>query len=431
MARTLTSPRLLPLAALAAALLMSSTAVASSPACSIRGTDRGETLTGTAGRDVICGRGGNDKLRGLGGDDVLVGGDGHDALDGGAGNDDLQGEKGHDLADGGAGNDSVAGGDGHDLLGGGAGNDTLEGGAGADSFFAGADADVVKALDGRRDLLISCGSGKDSLSADAKDPKARDCEGTTAPPPAPPRADLSVSLADDPDPVVEGDAVEYRFAVANAGPDTATGVTVATTLPADAAVEPASGCSSAGAVVTCSLGDVPSGGSAAGTLTVRYGSAGSKAVSSTVDSAVEDPNAANDTAAQTTTVDPKPAPSGADLSVSVSDSPDPVATLQNVAYTVDVSNAGPLTADGVSLVLDIDESWSAINRPSGCTQTLFPTTKVTCSLGSLAAGDSVSKVLGVSWGEAGDQTVKATVSATGPVDPDASDNSETETTTVS
>ena len=429
MARTLTSPRLLPLAALAAALLMSSTAVASSPACTIRGTDRSETLTGTAGRDVICGRGGNDKLRGLGGDDVLLGGDGHDTLEGGAGNDDLQGEKGHDLADGGTGNDSVAGGDGHDLLGGGAGNDTLEGGAGADTFLAGADADVVKAVDGTRDLLISCGGGKDSLAADTKDPKARDCEGAPAPP-APPRADLSVSLADDPDPVVEGEAVEYRFGVANAGPDAATGVTVAATLPADAAVEPASGCTTAGAVVTCSLGDVPSGGSAAGALTVRYGSPGSKAVTSTVDSAVEDPNAANDTAAETTTVEPQPAPSGADLSVSVSDSPDPVATLENVAYTVDVSNAGPLTADGVSLVLDIDESWSAINRPSGCTQTLFPTTKVTCSLGSLAAGGSVSKVLGVSWGEAGDQTVKATVSATGPVDPDATDNTETETTTV-
>ena len=61
---------------------------------------------------------------------------------------------------------------------------------------------------------------------------------------------------------------------------------------------------------------------------------------------------------------------------------------------------------------------------------LFPTTKVTCSLGSLAAGDSVSKVLGVSWSEAGDQTVKATVSSTSPPTPTRTDNTETETTTV-
>ena len=79
--------------------------------------------------------------------------------------------------------------------------------------------------------------------------------------------------------------------------------------------------------------------------------------------------------------------------------------------------------------MDIDESWAAIARPSGCTQTTFPTTKVTCSLGSLAAGESVSKVLGVSWSESGDQTVKATVSST-TADPDAADNSDTETTTV-
>jgi hypothetical protein len=92
--------------------------------------------------------------------------------------------------------------------------------------------------------------------------------------------------------------------------------------------------------------------------------------------------------------------------------------------------AGPLAADRVSLVMDVDESWAVVNRPAGCTQTMFPTTKVTCSLGSLAAGDSATKVLGVSWSDAGDQTVKATVSATGPADPDLADNAETETTTV-
>ena len=36
----------------------------------------------------------------------------------------------------------------------------------------------------------------------------------------------------------------------------------------------------------------------------------------------------------------------------------------------------------------------------------------------------------MSWGEAGAQTVKATVTG-GTADPDAADNSETETTTVS
>ena len=146
-------------------------------------------------------------------------------------------------------------------------------------------------------------------------------------------------------------------------------------------------------------------------------------------SGVPDPNAANDSATETTTVEPKPAPAGAGLSVSVSDDLDPAAVLQDVHYTVAVTNAGPLAADAVSLVMDIDESWSAITRPSGCTQTLFPTTKVTCNLGSLAAGATVSKVLGVSWSDAGAQTVKATVTSS-TADPNLADNTETETTTV-
>ena len=166
----------------------------------------------------------------------------------------------------------------------------------------------------------------------------------------PPQADLSVTLADAPDPVVEGEAAEYRFSVRNAGPDTATGVSVATTLPAHATAEPASGCSTAGAVVTCTVPDVPAGGSADRTLRVRHGSPGTKTVTSAVHSGVQDGNAANDSATETTTVEEKPAPAGAGLSVSVSDDADPAAVLQKVNYTVAVSNAGPLAAEAVSLV---------------------------------------------------------------------------------
>ena len=307
MARMLMTRRLLVLAAFSTALLTSGTASAATPACTIRGTDRSETLTGTAGRDVICGMGGNDRLRGMGGDDVLLGGDGHDVLEGGAGNDDLQGEKGNDALAGGDGNDSLSGGDGHDALVGGGGKDTLDGGGGEDAFLGGPDTDVVNAKDDRRDAFIDCGAGKDSLTADKKDPKGRDCEGAVTPPPPPPapKADLSVSLTDSADPVVLGNTVEYHFTVQNAGPAAATGVMVSTTLPADATADAATGCAADAAVVTCSLGDVPSGGSAAGTLVVRYGSTGAKTVTSVVNSAVEDPNAANNSASQATQVDPE------------------------------------------------------------------------------------------------------------------------------
>ena len=285
----LITPRLLVLAAFSAALLISGTASAATPACTIRGTDRSETLTGTAGRDVICGKGGNDRLRGMGGDDVLLGGDGHDLLEGGAGNDDLQGEKGNDALAGGDGNDSLSGGDGHDALLGGGAKDTLDGGGGSDAFLGGPDADVVNAKDDRRDAFIDCGAGKDALTADAKkDPKGRDCEGAVTPPPPPPapKADLAVSLTDSADPVVLGNTVEYHFSVQNAGPAAAPGVMVSTTLPADATADAATGCAADAGVVTCSVGDLASGATAAGTLVVHYGTTGAKTVTSVASSAV-------------------------------------------------------------------------------------------------------------------------------------------------
>lgn len=89
------------------------------------GTSGNDTLTGTAGRDIICGLGGNDTLKGGGGRDLLIGGAGNDTLYGGTGNDQLLG---------GSGSDSLYGGTGKDRLDGGSGPDKCFGGAGLDTF---------------------------------------------------------------------------------------------------------------------------------------------------------------------------------------------------------------------------------------------------------------------------------------------------------
>ena len=91
----------------------------------ILGTKKGETLEGTAARDLILAKAGNDRLQGRGGDDTLKGGSGRDVALGGAGKDILYG-------DGGA--DTLKGGRGNDILIGGAGEDLLIGNGGADSF---------------------------------------------------------------------------------------------------------------------------------------------------------------------------------------------------------------------------------------------------------------------------------------------------------
>ena len=51
------------------------------------GNDNNNTITGTAVRELLMGKGGNDTLNGGGGNDVLHGGAGNDHIIGGAGSD--------------------------------------------------------------------------------------------------------------------------------------------------------------------------------------------------------------------------------------------------------------------------------------------------------------------------------------------------------
>ena len=62
------------------------------------GANGNDTLTGTAGADILFGQNGNDTQSGLGGNDVLCGGRGDDTLTGGAGADSFGGGQGSDTA---------------------------------------------------------------------------------------------------------------------------------------------------------------------------------------------------------------------------------------------------------------------------------------------------------------------------------------------
>ncbi len=117
----------------------------------IAGGPGDDTRNGTAARDLMLGAAGADRLAGLGGADCLYGQ---------------------------AGDDRLSGGPGADRLFGGPGRDRLSGGPGADRFSGGAGADRISARDGRRER-ISCGSGRDIVTADRNDRVARDCERVT------------------------------------------------------------------------------------------------------------------------------------------------------------------------------------------------------------------------------------------------------------
>src|SRR6266498_3609328 len=116
----------------------------------IVGTDHADILKGTAGRDVIVGRGGNDE-----GDQEICPPCGNDITLAGPGDDVTLGDGGTDSVYGEDGADDVEGGPGDDLLSGGAGADTLDeqsfDDGGSDVLLAGADDDNLVATDGISD----------------------------------------------------------------------------------------------------------------------------------------------------------------------------------------------------------------------------------------------------------------------------------------
>jgi uncharacterized repeat protein (TIGR01451 family) len=117
--------------------------------------------------------------------------------------------------------------------------------------------------------------------------------------------DLAVSATAGPNPVPTGGTLTYTATVSNNGPDPATGVALADTLPAGVAFVTAStGCALNGAMVTCTIGNLAAGALAVSTITVTAPTSPGTITNSVTIQGNEtpDPNPSNDSATVTTTV---------------------------------------------------------------------------------------------------------------------------------
>jgi uncharacterized repeat protein (TIGR01451 family) len=244
----------------------------------------------------------------------------------------------------------------------------------------------------------------------------------------PPAADLSISKADSPDPVTVGNNLTYTITVTNNGPSAATGVNVSDTLPAGetfVSVKPSQGSCTGTSTITCALGSLANGSSATVTLVVTPTQTGGISNTASVAANEFDPNLNNNHDTQVTTVNAAPS---ADLSITKSDSPDPVTVGSNLTYTITVKNNGPSGATGVTMTDPLPGTVtfvSATPSQGNCTGTAT----VTCSLGSLSNGASATVTIVVTPTQAGGISNTATVGAN-EADPDTSNNSATQPTTV-
>lgn len=153
--------------------------------------------------------------------------------------------------------------------------------------------------------------------------------------------DLSTSKDDGVDPATAGTNYTYTVTVHNAGPSDATGVSFTDTLPPGISFVSGPNCTGLGSTVTCTGLQVACGGSAQRTFTVHAaaGIAHGTVVTNNVTGATAiepDGNPGNEASSATTTIHRV-----ANLSISKTDSPDPVVAGDPLSYTITIGNAGP------------------------------------------------------------------------------------------
>lgn len=204
-------------------------------------------------------------------------------------------------------------------------------------------------------------------------------------------ANLAISQRDEPDPVYAAHAMTYTLSVSNGGPSRAQNVQVIDTLPPEATFVQASGEGWNCAYdvndhsVTCTRAKDLLEGSATEILIMLTAPTRGGFLDNTVrvSSAAQDVDLSDNSDTEGTNVTPV-----ADLSLQVSDVPDPVYAGQTLYYNLAIDNAGPSVADLVTVThqLPPEVLFSQITADDwNCTYDQFDHL-VTCFMANLGLG---------------------------------------------
>ena len=253
-------------------------------------------------------------------------------------------------------------------------------------------------------------------------------------------ADLAITKTDGVTTATPGGSVTYTITASNAGPDAASGATVADTFPASltctwTCVGAGGGtCTASGSGNISNLVNLPAGGSVTYTAScsISASATGSLTNTATVSApaGVTDPTPGNNSATDTDTL-----VLNADLAITKTDGVTTATPGGSVTYTIAASNAGPSNATGATVADTFPASLT-------CTWTCVGAGGGTCAasgsgnisdLVNLPAGGSVTYTAScsISAGATGSLTNTATVSApAGVTDPTPGNNSATDTDTL-
>ena len=240
-------------------------------------------------------------------------------------------------------------------------------------------------------------------------------------------SDLALALTASPSPVPAHATLTYTLGVTNLGPRDATNLVVTNRLPdGDVQFLGASGigwtCALAGQIVTCTrplliVGAAPSIAIQVTTPSVS----GSLVDQATVSATTADLDLTNNTATDTTGVF-----DSADLSVTTSETPDPVRIGTNLTYTLSVANDGPTPAAALAVVDTLPANTVFVSAAGTGWTCGHAGQVVTCTMPSLGTASSAPaiSIVATAPATAGNITNTATVSSA-TSDPSSANNTAT------
>ena len=248
-------------------------------------------------------------------------------------------------------------------------------------------------------------------------------------------ADLSITLADAPDPVTAGTNLTYTATATNNGISDAQGVNISLPLPAGtsfvSATPSAGGACNAASPVLCTWAGAtaPAGvRSVSIVAAVAPATTGALTATATAASATNDPNPGDNSASADTTVIVS-----SDMSITLTDSPDPVTAGTNLSYTAVVTNGGPSDATGVTITLPLPANTSFVSGSVTGGGSCAGSPVVCTVTGSIAPNTSrtatITMLVSPSAPNGSSIAASATVASVSP-DPNGANNTASTTTAV-
>jgi uncharacterized repeat protein (TIGR01451 family) len=243
-------------------------------------------------------------------------------------------------------------------------------------------------------------------------------------------SDLSLALSASPSPALAHGTLTYTIGVTNLGPRDATNLVVTNRLPdGDVQFLGASGigwaCALAGQLVTCTRPLLIVGAAPSITIQIKTPPVNGTLVDqASVSATTTDVDLTNNAATDTTDV-----LDSADLSISTSETPDPVRIGTDLSYTLSVANDGPTAATAVSVIDHLPPGTSFVSAGGVGWSCHTVGLDVTCTMPTLAIASSAPAITIVATapGTAGNITNTATVSSS-TADPNGANNTATTVT---